>query len=64
MSSPRKRPNDSEIDVGGQKKLKVEDEKPDLNQEDSDVDEPVWCLKKAQSEKPSRQCPYLDTINR
>jgi hypothetical protein len=29
-----------------------------------DVDEPVWCLKKAQEEKPSRQCPYLDTIDR
>ncbi|KAH7720889.1 U4/U6.U5 tri-snRNP-associated protein 2-like protein [Aphelenchoides avenae] len=29
-----------------------------------DADEPVWCLKKAQEEKPSRQCPYLDTIDR
>ncbi|KAI6204641.1 hypothetical protein M3Y94_00699400 [Aphelenchoides besseyi] len=27
-------------------------------------DEPVWCLKKAQKEKPTRQCPYLDTIDR
>uniref|UniRef100_A0A0N5ARZ5 Ubiquitin carboxyl-terminal hydrolase 39 n=1 Tax=Syphacia muris TaxID=451379 RepID=A0A0N5ARZ5_9BILA len=27
-------------------------------------DEPVWSLKKAQIEKPSRQCPYLDTIDR
>ena len=27
-------------------------------------DEPVWSLKRAQIEKPSRQCPYLDTIDR
>lgn len=27
-------------------------------------DEAVWSLKKAQMEKPSRQCPYLDTIDR
>lgn len=32
---------------------------------DADVDdEPVWSLKRAQIEKPSRQCPYLDTIDR
>ncbi len=29
-----------------------------------DDEEPVWSLKKAQLEKPSRQCPYLDTIDR
>jgi len=32
--------------------------------DDPTVDEPVWCLKKAQLEKPTRQCPYLDTIDR
>ncbi|GMT09097.1 hypothetical protein PFISCL1PPCAC_394 [Pristionchus fissidentatus] len=28
------------------------------------MDDPVWCAKKAQEEKPSRHCPYLDTIDR
>jgi hypothetical protein len=34
----------------------------EINQTETDT--PVWCLKKAQEEKPSRQCPYLDTIDR
>ncbi|KAL3093226.1 hypothetical protein niasHT_022676 [Heterodera trifolii] len=34
-----------------------------LNEAKED-DVPVWCLKKAQEEQPSRQCPYLDTIDR
>ncbi|EGT37223.1 hypothetical protein CAEBREN_03753 [Caenorhabditis brenneri] len=31
---------------------------------DEDCDEPVWSMKKAQAEKKSRTCPYLDTIDR
>ncbi|CAP25073.1 Protein CBG04341 [Caenorhabditis briggsae] len=31
---------------------------------DEDGDEPVWSMKKAQAEKKSRTCPYLDTIDR
>uniref|UniRef100_A0A8R1DKB5 UBP-type domain-containing protein n=1 Tax=Caenorhabditis japonica TaxID=281687 RepID=A0A8R1DKB5_CAEJA len=31
---------------------------------DEDCDEPVWSMKKAQAEKKSRMCPYLDTIDR
>jgi hypothetical protein len=31
---------------------------------DDDDDDPVWSLKRAQKEKPSRSCPYLDTIDR
>ncbi|CAI2352743.1 unnamed protein product [Caenorhabditis sp. 36 PRJEB53466] len=31
---------------------------------DEDSDEPVWSMKKAQAEKASRMCPYLDTIDR
>ncbi|CAB3397203.1 unnamed protein product [Caenorhabditis bovis] len=29
-----------------------------------DDDEPVWSMRKAQAEKQSRSCPYLDTIDR
>ncbi|CAD6189703.1 unnamed protein product [Caenorhabditis auriculariae] len=29
-----------------------------------DDDEPVWSMRKAQEEKASRSCPYLDTIDR
>ncbi|KAI6232759.1 hypothetical protein M3Y99_00987000 [Aphelenchoides fujianensis] len=43
-------------------KRKVEEESR-LN-DDPQLDEPVWCLKKAQKEKATRQCPYLDTIDR
>lgn len=35
-----------------------------MDENDVKMEEPVWCLKKAQEEKPSRQCPYLDTIDR
>lgn len=35
-----------------------------MKEEAVESEEPVWCLKKAQEEKPSRQCPYLDTIDR
>uniref|UniRef100_A0A1I7UKW9 Ubiquitin carboxyl-terminal hydrolase 39 n=1 Tax=Caenorhabditis tropicalis TaxID=1561998 RepID=A0A1I7UKW9_9PELO len=31
---------------------------------DEECDEPVWSMKKAQAEKKSRMCPYLDTIDR
>ncbi|CAG9531620.1 unnamed protein product [Cercopithifilaria johnstoni] len=41
--------------------LKEEQEHPELLDTDNDA---VWSLKKAQIEKPSRQCPYLDTIDR
>lgn len=41
--------------------LKEEQEHPELLDADNDA---VWSLKKAQIEKPSRQCPYLDTIDR
>lgn len=41
--------------------LKEEQENPELLEMDNDA---VWSLKKAQVEKPSRQCPYLDTIDR
>lgn len=41
--------------------LKEEEER----QGEPDLDfDPVWSLKRAQIEKPSRQCPYLDTIDR
>ncbi|MFH4978674.1 hypothetical protein AB6A40_005383, partial [Gnathostoma spinigerum] len=48
-------------DLELQRLIKEEKEGHGLNEFD---DEPVWSLKKAQIEKPSRQCPYLDTINR
>ncbi|VDM48592.1 unnamed protein product [Toxocara canis] len=41
--------------------LKEEEERK--GEPDMDLD-PVWSLKRAQIEKPSRQCPYLDTIDR
>ncbi|VDN00959.1 unnamed protein product, partial [Thelazia callipaeda] len=41
--------------------LREEQEHPELLDADNDA---VWSLKKAQIEKPSRQCPYLDTIDR
>uniref|UniRef100_A0AC34QND0 UBP-type domain-containing protein n=1 Tax=Panagrolaimus sp. JU765 TaxID=591449 RepID=A0AC34QND0_9BILA len=31
---------------------------------DFDDEKPVWSLKKAQEEQPSRQCPFLGTIDR
>ncbi|CCD69090.1 Ubiquitin carboxyl-terminal hydrolase 39 [Caenorhabditis elegans] len=31
---------------------------------DEHDDDPVWSMKKAQAEKKSRMCPYLDTIDR
>ncbi|KAL7072495.1 hypothetical protein ACQ4LE_007945 [Meloidogyne hapla] len=43
------------------KKPKLE---PESSVDDGEVDAPVWCLKKAQEEQPSRHCPYLDTIDR
>ncbi|KAI6227254.1 hypothetical protein M3Y99_01273200 [Aphelenchoides fujianensis] len=43
-------------------KRKVEEES--RLDDDPQLDEPVWCLKKAQKEKATRQCPYLDTIDR
>jgi hypothetical protein len=46
------------VDVKRQKAIQS------LEENDPTVDEPVWCLKKAQMEKPTRQCPYLDTIDR
>lgn len=45
------------------KKIKIENDNT-TNDEIDDAYDPVWCLKKAQEEKPSRQCPYLDTIDR
>ncbi|KAF1766936.1 hypothetical protein GCK72_006894 [Caenorhabditis remanei] len=33
-------------------------------QNDEGGEEPVWSMKKAQAEKKSRTCPYLDTIDR
>ncbi|VDN56204.1 unnamed protein product, partial [Dracunculus medinensis] len=39
--------------------------KEDELRDDTEIDkDPVWSLKRAQIEKPSRQCPYLDTIDR
>jgi len=55
-SSKRSR-RDEEVKV-------VKSSKTELVDMDESVNEPVWCLKKAQEEKPSRQCPYLDSIDR
>uniref|UniRef100_A0A7E4VDM3 Ubiquitin carboxyl-terminal hydrolase 39 n=1 Tax=Panagrellus redivivus TaxID=6233 RepID=A0A7E4VDM3_PANRE len=32
--------------------------------DDAEDDKPVWSLRKAQAEQPSRQCPFLGTIDR
>ena len=32
--------------------------------DDENADEPVMCLKKARADKATRQCPYLDKIDR
>ncbi|VDK27444.1 unnamed protein product, partial [Anisakis simplex] len=48
-------------DLALMKLLKEEEQRQGELDEDLD---PVWSLKKAQIEKPSRQCPYLDTIDR
>lgn len=55
----KKEPTARELEIA--RLLKEEQEHPDLLDADSDA---VWSLKKAQIEKPSRQCPYLDTIDR
>jgi hypothetical protein len=59
-SSNRKRKNAPPSNEQEFKKGKYPQE--EINQPETDT--PVWCLKKAQEEKPSRQCPYLDTIDR
>ena len=58
-SSKRSR-RDEEVKVEPRKSTMC----PELADVDEYVNEPVWCLKKAQEEKPSRQCPYLDSIDR
>ncbi|CAI4223319.1 unnamed protein product [Auanema sp. JU1783] len=35
-----------------------------IKEKEEEGDEPVWSMKRAQEEKPSRVCPYLDTIDR
>nr|CDQ05367.1 BMA-USP-39, isoform a [Brugia malayi] len=55
----KKEPTARELEIA--RLLKEEEEHPELL--DTDIDA-VWSLKKAQIEKPSRQCPYLDTIDR
>lgn len=55
----KREPTARELEIA--RLLKEEEEGKD--EKEVDV-EPVWSLKKAQVEKPSRQCPYLDTIDR
>ncbi|OZC12165.1 u4/U6.U5 tri-snRNP-associated protein 2 family protein [Onchocerca flexuosa] len=55
----KKEPTARDLEIA--RLLKEEQEHPDLLDADNDA---VWSLKKAQIEKPSRQCPYLDTIDR
>ncbi|VDO30372.1 unnamed protein product, partial [Onchocerca flexuosa] len=54
----KKEPTARDLEIA--RLLKEEQEHPDLLDADNDA---VWSLKKAQIEKPSRQCPYLDTID-
>lgn len=63
-NSLRKRINSNEVPIDNElpnKKPKLE---PSNSVDNVEVDAPVWCLKKAQEEQPSRHCPYLDTIDR
>uniref|UniRef100_A0A1I8EGJ9 ubiquitinyl hydrolase 1 n=1 Tax=Wuchereria bancrofti TaxID=6293 RepID=A0A1I8EGJ9_WUCBA len=55
----KREPTARELEIA--RLLKEEEEHPELLDADNDA---VWSLKKAQIEKPSRQCPYLDTIDR
>ncbi|VDN32859.1 unnamed protein product [Gongylonema pulchrum] len=55
----KKEPTARDLEIA--RLLKEEEEHPELAEMDSEA---VWSLKKAQIEMPSRQCPYLDTIDR
>lgn len=50
-------------DLERMKQYQDELEKEPQNGEEEE-DKPVWSLAKAQTEASSRQCPYLDTIDR
>ncbi|CAD5206437.1 unnamed protein product [Bursaphelenchus okinawaensis] len=61
MPNPLKRKLE---EIEDELEAKIQKKSDGAEQEFGDEDEPVWCLKKAQLEKPTRQCPYLDTIDR
>ena len=64
MSSRKRKNNEVHQKTDGTPKKGKMSIKAEEVEDSPDADLPVWCLKKAQEEKPSRQCPYLDTIDR
>jgi len=62
--TPKKRTKTNESPLEDEQPNKKPKLEPTNSVENGEVDAPVWCLKKAQEEQPSRHCPYLDTIDR